>query len=222
MVIYIVCFDLSASEQDQRKQIFYWLEFLASSIAPPLPASSSSPAPKLSPKWSIILVGLRSDLATNPSSFSSSELISWQQQWPSLPLFPTLFAVSSFTSMDSVKELLLVVEKECNRIFEDHAIHIPSTFKSLLSVFQEFSEEKTIIHQDSLMQYDPCGMSRERYATTKSTKRNRNENQNEIKKRKHNKDTMKQTKPNQTKPNQTKPNQTKPNQTKPNQNTPES
>ncbi len=33
MVIYLVCFDLSATPEEQREQLFYWLQFLNSSIS---------------------------------------------------------------------------------------------------------------------------------------------------------------------------------------------
>src|SRR3978361_1256748 len=116
MVVYFVCFDCSKPAQEQLKHISFWLDFLNSSL--PLPPPPSPPGSK----WSIVLVGLKSDLQ-QPSSpqLKKKHLASWKIKWPRLPLFNQLFSVSSLHSTESVHRLLSSFEQECNRIFSLHS-----------------------------------------------------------------------------------------------------
>ena len=143
MIAIIVCFNLAVSLEDQIKQITYWLDFLNSSLAPP-PLSTS-------PKWVIILVGVRADEQTDFSLTQTSDMIAtWQKKWPKLPLAHKIFSVSSLKSKKSVKTLLEFVEGECARILK-HAHHIPSSFYKTFLL--ELKKTDALVHWTELFQY---------------------------------------------------------------------
>ena len=147
MVTYFVCFDSSKSIQDQLKHISFWLDFLNSSL--PLPPPPSPPGSK----WSIIIVGLKSDLQQPSSSqLTSQHLSSWKLKWPRLPILNQLFSVSSLTSKSSVQHLLSSVEKECNRIFSLHSTQIPTSYRRVLQLLQSRPDEQVLVHTDTLHQ----------------------------------------------------------------------
>lgn len=132
MVLYLVCFDLSGSLDDQITQISYWLDFLNSSL--PLPPPPSSPLSN----WGIILVGLRADLK-KPSvqQIQLHHITALATRWPRLSILnKQVFTVSSFTSEASVRQLLDAIEGASDSIFSKHAIQIPSSFRSTLERIQ--------------------------------------------------------------------------------------
>lgn len=110
----------------QREQVTYWLNFLNSSLPlppPPLPENNS---------WHILLVGLQAD---HPAStmLKTNYLTTWQEQWRSLPLYPSeLFHVSALKSEASVQHLLDVAEIICDKVFQHHAVHIPESYSQVL------------------------------------------------------------------------------------------
>lgn len=128
MSLYLVCFDLSKSLNDQNKQIAYWLDFLNSSL--PLPPSGSQS------NWGIIIVGVRAD-QQNPSpdeQLQPHHIRAWSKQWPRLRILNKRpFAVSSTTSEESVRDLLSTIEEVCDAIFAAHATQIPSLFRTTLA-----------------------------------------------------------------------------------------
>ncbi len=142
MVVYLVCFDLSATPSEQRSQILYWLQFLHSSI-PTLSESHVSPSNNNSnsikyastsdsQNWRVMIVGLKSDLMRE-TTFTTDTIQSWQSQMPSLPLFEQqLFHVSSLHTKQSVQELLSSIELVCSQIFSKHTVVIPRSFRKLL------------------------------------------------------------------------------------------
>ncbi len=136
MVIYLVCFDLSAPPEGQREQIFFWLQLLNSSVPnrsklnTTLEANSATATDNRN--WRVMLVGLKSDLMGKPV-FTTASLQNWQYQMPNLPLFrDKLFHVSSVAARQSVQELLSSIELVCSMIFSSHSILIPPTFRKLL------------------------------------------------------------------------------------------
>ncbi len=140
MVIYLVCFDLSATLEEQREQIFFWLQFLHSSIPnlPRLHSSTNNGDNNSSDKnWRVIIVGLKSDLKSE-ATFELSSLQSWQSQMPHLPFYcEKLFEVSSLQAQQSVQDLLESISSVCSEIFEKHAVLIPSSFRKLLKSIKE-------------------------------------------------------------------------------------
>ncbi len=148
MVIYLVCFDLSSTPQEQREQIFYWVQFLNSSV-PNLPQVLSSinnnnTTSKFDSiddnsdkNWRVMIVGLKSDLKSE-SIFTTESISNWQYQMCNLPLYQQrLFEVSSLHVQQSVRELLDSVALVCSQIFEKHAVLIPSSFRKLLQSIKD-------------------------------------------------------------------------------------
>ena len=134
MVIYVVCYDLSASQEMQVEQRGYWLNFLQSTL-------TSSPENKS--KWRVLVVGTKSEKATLPKKTSDS-MPSWQQKWSDIPFHDQHFMVSS-VKMRGVKALTRALEHICATIFEQHTILIPQTYKLLLGSIQAIPEDKCII-----------------------------------------------------------------------------
>lgn len=129
MVIYVLCYNLQEDAETQLSQILYWLQFLNSALPHTDQASLS--------KWQIMIVGLRSD-AKHPSTFINKQFIpAWQKRFKRLPLYKKeIFSVSSLKSVDSVQHLLEKVDEECTRIFNSHALRIPSSYRKLLAWIQ--------------------------------------------------------------------------------------
>ena len=134
MVIYVVCYDLSASQEMQVEQRAYWLNFLQST----LPSS-----PENKSKWRVLVVGTKSEKANLPKN-TSDPMPSWQQKWPDIPLHDQHFMVSSY-KMKGVKVLTEALEHICATIFEQHTILIPITYKKLLRSIQSIPQDKCII-----------------------------------------------------------------------------
>jgi hypothetical protein len=120
MVVYVVCYDLSAFPEQRKEQLSYWLNFLHSNL---------SGSPERRSKWQVLIVGTKIDLC-QPEHLVINLMPNWQAQWPDLPLHKQHFAVSSH-KMNGVQELLKGLEKVCNTIFEQHTISIPRTYKML-------------------------------------------------------------------------------------------
>ena len=137
MVVYVVCFDLRAPNEVQKQQISFWLEFLSSALPKTSPSSN--------PRWTIMLAGLREDIKHPSSNLTSSNLPTWQKKFPHLPLFTKqLFTISTFTSKESVRTLLDAVNIECNRLFDEFSIQIPSLYLQVLSVIQNLSSSQQL------------------------------------------------------------------------------
>ncbi len=136
MVVYLVCFDLSASPQEQLDQIYFWLQFLHSSI-PNIQSTATNNGPiNATPtndnkNWRVMLVGLKSD-RKQATPITTDSIQSWQSRMPNLPLFQRLFEVSSLHSQVGVQELLDSVSAVCSQIFSRHAVLIPRSFRKLL------------------------------------------------------------------------------------------
>jgi hypothetical protein len=139
MVVYLLCYSLEASPEEQCRQIAFWLEYLNSA----LPLSRNSPSARTS-KWNIMIVGLRSDMMHKSPSLVSSSVSSWQYKYKKLPLYTNeLFEISSTTSKDSVKHLLQAVQAVCTQIFQHHAVRIPSWYQKLLTSIRAVPQDKS-------------------------------------------------------------------------------
>ena len=138
MVIYVVCYDLSASQELQIEQRAYWLNFLQSTL-PSNPDSKS--------KWRVIVVGTKSD--ESHSKNLADAVLSWQQKWPNIPFHHQHFAVSSF-KMDGVQALTKALQQVCATIFGQHTILIPKTYKALLESIQTIPLDKCIVQISQL------------------------------------------------------------------------
>ena len=134
-MIYVVCYDLSASEEMQIEQRAYWLNFLQST----LPSSHESRS-----KWRVLVVGTKSEKAAPSKQHISDPMPSWQQKWPNIPFHDQHFMVSSFKN-EGMKALLQGLTHVCATIFKQHTILIPRTYKVLLGSIQTIPQDKCII-----------------------------------------------------------------------------
>ena len=137
MVIYLVCYDLSATTEVQNEQRAYWFNFLQST----LPTSSS---PESRSKWRVLAVGTKRDRVGNQLKTPPDPLPSWQQKWPNLPFHDQHFAVSSH-GMDGVQALVKDLQLICSTIFKQYTVFIPKTYKLLLKSVQTIPESQCII-----------------------------------------------------------------------------
>jgi hypothetical protein len=133
MVVYILCYDLSASPELQNEQLSYWLNFLHSNL-------SGSPASQS--KWQVIIVGTKDDVGQQ--KLLVDPIPTWQAQWPSLPLYKQHFAVSSH-KMCGVKMLLKDLTGVCNTIFKKHTLAIPRPYKLLAKSIESITLDHCII-----------------------------------------------------------------------------
>jgi hypothetical protein len=133
MVVYIVCYDLSASLELQNEQLSYWLNFLHSNL---------SGSPESRSKWQVIIVGTKNDMSQQ--KHLGDPIPAWQAQWPILPLHKQLFMVSSH-QMDGVQKLLTNLTLVCNTIFKQHTLAIPRTYKSLAKSIESIPHDHCIM-----------------------------------------------------------------------------
>lgn len=155
MVAYLVCIDLAASFDEQTDQLKYWLDFLSSAL--PL---SSNTTPQNS-KWTIIVVGLRSDCQPPQSpKFQQVHINSWQKQWPKLPIFHQMFQVSSISRVGRVEELIQALEVQCRRILSNTTSKIPKIYRQVLQSFQSYPDEMIVTKTDVYNKHS-CGTSPE-------------------------------------------------------------
>ncbi len=160
MVVYLVCFDLSATPQQQRDQIFFWLQFLHSSI-PDLPqilpsTNNNNNNSNISDdkNWRVMVVGLKMD-KKNETTFTSRSIHSWKSQMPNLPIFNQLFEVSSLHAQQSVQELLDSISLVCTQIFDNHTILIPSSFRKLLQSIHNMGSPSTPLYPNTSSSSQP-------------------------------------------------------------------
>lgn len=163
MVTYVVCYDLGVSIQEQMDQVRYWLDFLNSSLSLPSRSASNDD------KWTIILVGLRSDMRNKGAPMLQQQhLNAWKKKWPRLPIYSTLFTVSSTTSIESVNILFESVGKQCDHIFSKHCVLIPTSYRKVLAAIQsqqsnEGAEDdevgRCLVSVDELFQKHACGLN---------------------------------------------------------------
>lgn len=151
MTVFFVCFNLSDPLDQQTLQISYWLDFLNSSL--PLPHHYANPSSNLMPSSKIIIIGLQSDrqkefdLTENPQQM----IAAWKKRWSRLPISPMLFSVSSLTSTESVIALLQFVESECNQIFSQYCVQIPSLYRKVLALFKSRPVSASLVHWKDLL-----------------------------------------------------------------------
>lgn len=163
MILYLVCFDLARPLEEQIQQISYWLDFLHSSLPlPPPPVLPNS-------NWGILLVGLRADMQDPYSSkIQLADILTWQRMYPRLSILnQKVFAVSAFTSEESVSQLLHTVDLVCDNIFSQHAVEIPSTFRSTLQNIQNNPppSDLSLVAEDVLYAEHGTAMDREVFST---------------------------------------------------------
>lgn len=150
MILYVICFDLSKSIDELIKQITYWLDFLHSAL--PLPPSPVLP----NRDWGILLVGLRAD-EQKPSSpqIQLAQIAAWQRMWPRLSILnQQVHNVSSIESEESVRQLLITVERVCTKVFSNHTMEIPTLYRSTLQKIQKSLPSSSLLITEDVLYAD--------------------------------------------------------------------
>ncbi len=129
---------------------------------------------QFSVRWLPILIsflsGLKADLQHPSTNWqigpTVDNLSTWRRTWPSLPLFNKLCIVSSKASRESVKALLQCIDSECNRIFENFAIQIPTSYRAVLYDIQSQSRPgtKALVPMEELFLKHSCGVDQLTFA----------------------------------------------------------
>ncbi len=141
-VVYLICFDLSASAQNQCGQITYWLDYLSSILD----------FPEEGNYWKVFLVGVKGDLA---STGPFSDISTLQSTWRSIPLYEEIF-VTSYKDGDSVQNLLSAVKKECAKIMMSSEMRrrVPKSYLAMLEFIQ--TQSNPLVNRNDIP--DPEGI----------------------------------------------------------------
>lgn len=151
-MLYLLCFDLSRTLKEQFEQVSYWLDFLNSALPLDGPDNRS---------WSIIIVGLRSDLQSPEST--KLEFDAWCNKWPRLPIFNQIFYVSATTPRGLVGTLLEVILSECRRIFDAKTTMVPLSYRNVMYSLMSAPYDQPLVHKDSLFAVHNCGLTRQEF-----------------------------------------------------------
>lgn len=94
-------------------------------------------------------------MQTGSQQMKQQHLNIWRKKYPSLPIFPKLFSVSSTTSTKSVRTLLSAIETECERIFSLHTTHIPTSYVRFLHTAQSqpIEDQALLVDAETLHQH---------------------------------------------------------------------
>lgn len=147
--MYLVCFDLSKPLSAQQSSIFFWLNFIYSARFFP------------SDNWSLLLVGLKSDLlpATSPRvQLPQESLTVWKKMWPKLPISDQIVYTSATTSSESVQKLILLLESKCSTTFSQFSIRVPSVFQRIWKAIQMRSTDSNMVTKDELYDQSSNGL----------------------------------------------------------------
>ncbi len=113
------------SLQEQRNQIAYWCDYLNSLLK-----SNSSTTSK------ILLVGLRSDTATNNNLISPDSIQAWKQTWVNLSLHDELFFTSK-KNKQSIIDLFHTIKTLSSTIMKNVPELDPTASQFLFSKLQQ-------------------------------------------------------------------------------------
>eukprot|EP00026_Physarum_polycephalum_P003518 Phypoly_transcript_03531.p1 GENE.Phypoly_transcript_03531~~Phypoly_transcript_03531.p1 ORF type:complete len:802 (+),score=106.01 Phypoly_transcript_03531:131-2407(+) len=140
MVVYVLCYDFSASEKTQNEQISYWLDFLQSTLPTTQFSHPTSPS-----NWQVIVVGTKIDQCKiKPQQHTLPIRESWKRLWTSLPLHTNQYIVSSH-KIKGIDDLWAQLNNTCNTILDQHAILVPQKYNSLITTIQSIPLNKSII-----------------------------------------------------------------------------
>lgn len=120
----MVCFDLSASLNEQRRQISTWLQYLNSLL------SINNNTSATSPSCSIMLVGTKADKKGDKKVTNSTR--PYQHAFPSLHFIDKVHHISTLHNHTSTLNLIADIEKQCSQIMNEHANMIPQSYQQLL------------------------------------------------------------------------------------------
>jgi hypothetical protein len=138
MVVYILCYDYSASHDIQYEQLSYWLDFLQST----LPTSSH----EAKSKWQVMVVGTKSDMCTSKQSGISSLSIppAWKAKWPNILFLDDQFIVSSH-KMKGIHLVLRNLDQLCNSIIKQNYLLVPNEYNILADCINSIPQKQCIM-----------------------------------------------------------------------------
>lgn len=128
-MLFLVCFDLGANQQEQLKQVSYWLDYLQSLLCPEL--ISETIRKEFLSKWRVILVGLRLDLLKSSSEIITASIQQWKHLWSNLPLYNSIILTSKEDST-SVYQLWEIIQAECEAIMNKFTKQVPTAYLVIL------------------------------------------------------------------------------------------
>lgn len=138
---YVVCFDLSAPVNDQRRQISTWLQYLNSLLT--INNTTSSVPVSTNPSCSIILVGTKADLMGDKNVIKNAR--AYQQSFPSLHFVEKVHHISTLYNQASVRDLIVDIEGQCSRIMNEHTNLIPLSYQRLLKDISSIESASPIL-----------------------------------------------------------------------------
>lgn len=130
MVLYIVCFDLAAPPDEQRRQIESWLSYLNSLLCHNNSIRLSNQKDGSVSEWKIIIAGTRSD-QKHPQTTLLQSTSPFQQKFLSLPLHDTMFYFSTFHDPKSVKVIFKEIVQQCKLIMDHHSKLLPTFYTTV-------------------------------------------------------------------------------------------
>jgi len=150
MVIYVICYDLSAEPREQHRQLNYWLCYLNSILC------TSKPIPKThaSSKWKVFIVGTKAD-KKQPKSVDLDDIEKYRAQFPIIPIHHECYHISTIEGIQGIQgetldSLCKAIPSECKRILDTHSNRIPCVVQDL-DEFLKLSP-KLILHQRDIEQ----------------------------------------------------------------------
>jgi hypothetical protein len=129
MSLYVLCIDLAALPNEQRKQIQSWIQYLYSILCNHNDNSKAKSVDNR--KWKVIIVGTRADLQQSTPEERLESTTAYQVRFPSIPLVDVIFHVSTLDKPASVDSLIAEINSQCTTLLNRHA-KIPSSYKELL------------------------------------------------------------------------------------------
>jgi hypothetical protein len=149
MSLYVLCIDLAAAMNEQRKQILSWLQYLHSILCNHNTTYSDSNSNNNTltseSKWKVIIVGTRSDLQQPSTVGRLTNTTPYQLKFPAIPLIDKLFHISTFDDPSSVELLLAEIQHQCATLLDQHCKMIPNSYKVLLHEVTAINSPNNII-----------------------------------------------------------------------------
>lgn len=133
MTVYLLCYDLQQTPDNQHQQIFYWLEYLNALLET-----------KHTNNFKIIIVGLRADLCNDiQESKRTSNIRYWLRRMPNLAIHGTTFQLSAHTDPTSIQLLSSKLHQQFMSLFGSFGNKIPRLYRNCFEDnLMDFTYEK--------------------------------------------------------------------------------
>lgn len=147
MVLYLVCFDLSAPINEQRKQIHTWLHYLHSLLS----RETYEAVDLTTAKWRVLIVGTKADLQQE-EGFTTTE--SWQKSFPEMPIFGDIISISTLVNDEKATHLHHIIQQECMKIMDNHSKLVPTAYRLVLQDIKEINAVNNIIQESDIPKHN--------------------------------------------------------------------